>query len=54
MATNTHGNLSGDEVHSPYIQIFADETARLDDAATTVYDSNDLYKKALQLDTVSE
>jgi hypothetical protein len=52
MATNTHGNLSGQEVHVPYIQIFADESERLADADT--YDAFDLYKKALQVDTVTE
>jgi tetrahydromethanopterin S-methyltransferase subunit B len=52
MATNTHGNLTGDEVHVPYRQVFADAAARTGDATT--YDSDDLYKKALQLDTLKE
>ena len=54
MATNTHGNLTGGEVHTPYIQVFADETERLADEVGGTYDSDDLYKKALQLDTLKE
>lgn len=37
---------------SPYLQVFANETERLDD--DTVYDAGDLYSKALQLDTMKE
>lgn len=52
MATNTHPNLTGAEVHRPYRQLFANSTLRLADA--TVYTSSDLYKKALQIDTKAE
>lgn len=52
MGTNLHANLTGQDIHSPYRQIFADEAARLGD--TTVYTVDDLYKRSIQLDTHSE
>ena len=52
MATNTHSELITDEVHVPYRQIFANATARINDA--TEYTSYDLYKTAYQEDTSAE
>lgn len=49
MATNVHSQLTGDEIHTPYIKTFANDLARTGDAST--YTSSDLYKKALQIDT---
>lgn len=45
MPSNIHSRLTGSEVHSPYMQVFANNSAFLLDS--TVYTSNDLYKKAL-------
>jgi len=48
-----HGNYQpGEDIHTPYRQVFASEAARLADA--TVYVALDLHKKALQLDTMEE
>lgn len=47
-----HRNASGDLIHTPYRQIFANAAARTGD--TTVYTIGDLYKKALQVDTQQE
>lgn len=52
MATNLHANFTGSELHRVYRQIFADATERLNDSTT--YTNDDLYKKALQLDTSAE
>jgi len=47
-----HSTVTGTNVHTPYRQVFADETARLADA--TVYVAADLNKKALQVDANTE
>lgn len=52
MSTNIHADLTGLEIHIPYRQVFANEAARLGD--TTVYATEDLYKKAFQIDTQVE
>lgn len=54
MATNVHSQLTGDEIHTPYIKTFANESARNLDASTSTYTTADLYKKALQIDTKAE
>ena len=52
MATGLHADQVGDEVHTPYIRIFADAAARAADAGP--YTAADLNKKAIQSDTVQE
>lgn len=52
MASNVHSQLTGDEIHIPYIKTFANELARAGDTST--YTTDDLYKKALQIDTKTE
>jgi len=52
-ATDSGGGVAAITVESlPYLQVFADEAARVADA--TSYSASDLYKKALQLDTLQE
>ena len=52
MSTNIHADLTDVDIHIPYRQVFANEAARLGD--TTVYATEDLYKKAYQIDTQVE
>jgi hypothetical protein len=52
MGTNRHAYLTDTELHIPYIKTFADAAARTGDATT--YITTDLYKKAIQLDTMVE
>jgi hypothetical protein len=52
MSTNVHADLSSEDIHTPYRQVFTNAATRLADA--TVYVSADLNKKSIQLDTNQE
>ena len=50
--SSLHKDLTTDDIHVPYLRTFADEAARVADAGP--YVTADLYKKALQIDTLAE
>ncbi len=51
-SSSTHADLTSNNIHRPYRQVFANAAARTGDSTT--YTNNDLYKKALQIDTGAE